>query len=133
MATPVNNLLQEVKSSYLLYDPSVFSSELSREFIYQNPLYIKFFISKLFLQNITDLIHVSGLNMNFLTNYIYFYMDYFINPNSTTYNKDLYKNQYRPMRKGITNMIRLHTTGAIALPTEVRLHILASSKDVIHS
>jgi heme/copper-type cytochrome/quinol oxidase subunit 2 len=27
----------------------------------------------------------------------------------------------------------LHATGAIAMPTEIRLHILASSKDVIHS
>ena len=30
-------------------------------------------------------------------------------------------------------MIRLHATGAIALPCEIRLQILASSKDVIHS
>jgi hypothetical protein len=37
------------------------------------------------------------------------------------------------MRKGITNMIRLHATGAIAMPIEIRLQVLASSKDVIHS
>jgi len=37
------------------------------------------------------------------------------------------------MKKGVTNMIRLHATGAIAMPIEIRLHILASSKDVIHS
>jgi hypothetical protein len=48
-------------------------------------------------------------------------------------NQELYQNQYRPMRKGITNMIRLHATGAIAMPTDVKLQILASSKDVIHS
>jgi heme/copper-type cytochrome/quinol oxidase subunit 2 len=30
-------------------------------------------------------------------------------------------------------MIRLQATSAIAMPTEIRLHILASSKDVIHS
>ena len=46
---------------------------------------------------------------------------------------NLQKNQYRPMRKGITSMVRLHATGAVALPTEIRIHILASSKDVIHS
>jgi hypothetical protein len=46
---------------------------------------------------------------------------------------NLQKNQYRPMRKGITNMVRLHATGAVAIPTEIRIHILASSKDVIHS
>ena len=30
-------------------------------------------------------------------------------------------------------MLRLHATGAIALPVEIRLQILASSRDVIHS
>ena len=44
-----------------------------------------------------------------------------------------FKSQYKPMRKGITNMVRLQATNAIAMPTELRLHILASSKDVIHS
>jgi hypothetical protein len=48
-------------------------------------------------------------------------------------NFDLYKNQYRPMKKGVVNMIRLHATSAIAMPIETRLHILTSSKDVIHS
>jgi hypothetical protein len=49
------------------------------------------------------------------------------------YNSELYKNQYRPMKKGVSNMIKLHATGAIAMPIEIRLHLLASSKDVIHS
>jgi hypothetical protein len=53
--------------------------------------------------------------------------------NPTYINNVLLKNQHRPMRKGISNMIRLHATGAIAMPTELRLHILASSKDIIHS
>ena len=48
-------------------------------------------------------------------------------------NKTLYKSQFRPMKKGVTNMIRLHATSAIAMPIELRLHILASSKDIIHS
>jgi hypothetical protein len=48
-------------------------------------------------------------------------------------NNDLYVNQFRPMRKGISNMVRLHATGAVAMPIEMRLHILASSKDIIHS
>ena len=30
-------------------------------------------------------------------------------------------------------MLRLHATGAVAMPVEVRLQILASSRDVIHS
>lgn len=58
----------------------------------------------------------------------------FVNTNVVvTDNSDLYKDQFRPMRKGISSMIRLHATGAISMPTEVRVHILASSKDIIHS
>jgi heme/copper-type cytochrome/quinol oxidase subunit 2 len=37
------------------------------------------------------------------------------------------------MKKGITNMVRLHTTEAVSIPIEIRVHLLASSKDVIHS
>jgi heme/copper-type cytochrome/quinol oxidase subunit 2 len=48
-------------------------------------------------------------------------------------NSELLRSQYRPMKKGVTNMIRLQATGAIAMPIELRMHILASSKDIIHS
>jgi hypothetical protein len=45
----------------------------------------------------------------------------------------IWKDQYRPMRQGINSLLRLQATGAIAVPSEIRLQILASSKDVIHS
>jgi len=45
----------------------------------------------------------------------------------------LLKNQFKPLKKGITNMMRLQGTGAVAMPIEIRLQVLASSKDVIHS
>jgi len=77
----------------------------------------------------------SGLpvNLNFISNYILSYFTGNSNVNNLTNNNDLLKNQYRPMRKGVSNMIKLHATGAVAMPIETRLHILASSKDVIHS
>ena len=53
--------------------------------------------------------------------------------NNVTEDYELLKNQYRPMKKGVANMVKLHATGAVAMPIETRLHILASSKDVIHS
>ena len=53
--------------------------------------------------------------------------------NNIGHNTELFKNQFRPMRKGISYMIRFYVTGAIAMPIEIRLHILASSKDIIHS
>ena len=43
------------------------------------------------------------------------------------------KSQYQPLRKGITNMIRIQSDKAIAMPIETRLQILAVSKDIIHS
>jgi hypothetical protein len=76
----------------------------------------------------------SSLNLSSLSNYLFFHLfDVNTNSNSLAKNADLYKSQFRPMKKGVTNMIRLHATGAIAMPIEIRLHIIASSKDVIHS
>ena len=45
----------------------------------------------------------------------------------------IHKDSHRPIKKGISNMIRVHRTGVIALLVELRLQILASSRDVIHS
>ena len=73
------------------------------------------------------------INFNSISNYFV----HMIGPKTNNLvigkNQDLYKSQYRPMRKGIMNMIRLQATNAVAMPIEIRLHILASSKDVIHS
>jgi heme/copper-type cytochrome/quinol oxidase subunit 2 len=52
------------------------------------------------------------------------------NPKGSDY---LLKSQYKPLRKGISNMLRLHATGTVAMPIEMRLQILASSRDIIHS
>lgn len=43
------------------------------------------------------------------------------------------RSQYQPLRKGITNMIRIQADKAVAMPTDTRLQILAVSKDIIHS
>jgi hypothetical protein len=43
------------------------------------------------------------------------------------------RSQYRIIKRGASNMVRLHATGAMALPVCSRLHIFASSRDVIHS
>jgi hypothetical protein len=91
----------------------------------------------LFIKDFLNLINKITVNSNINFNLINNYFLYILGP-STNYqnlgkNIDLYKSQYRPMKKGIINMIRLQATSAIAMPTEIRLHILASSKDVIHS
>jgi hypothetical protein len=133
-ASPNNPLLEEVKACYPLTDPVVFSSELSRDLFYSNTNFLKFILLKDILNITNASIHNSSLNLNSITNYLFFYL--FNTDNSTSdlgLNKTLYKSQFRPMKKGVTNMIRLHATSAIAMPIELRLHILASSKDIIHS
>jgi hypothetical protein len=120
-STPKNPLYIEIKNSAPMVDPSTFSSEISREYLYSATNFFQLNTLQEVLSNTnlptTPLFYLFGMNK----------------PSTIGSNSDLFKNQYRPMRKGITNMVRLHATGAIALPTEIRLHILASSKDVIHS
>jgi hypothetical protein len=133
-ASPNNPLLSEIKAAYPLIDPASFSSEISRDLFYSNTNFVKFLIFKDILNLTNEKLHNSSLNLNFVSNYLFFYL-FNINNNSMDLgqNKTLFKSQFRPMKKGVTNMIRLHATSAIAMPIEIRLHILASSKDIIHS
>ena len=126
--TSSNPLINEVKSSFTFVDPINNNNEYSRE-VYFNSL--KFFnhnVLKIFLVDYYQL-----LGLNFVNDYLvcHFFMNSPVNTSS--HNLELYKNQYRPMKKGITNMVRLHASGAVAMPIEIRLQVLASSKDVIHS
>jgi len=84
-------------------------------------------------KNIVNVSSALGVNLNFLNAYLFKYLLGADSSDSLGNNQSLLKNQYRPMKKGVTNMIRLQATGAIAMPVEIRLHILASSRDVIHS
>jgi len=136
LSSPSNPLFEEVKASYALIDPSSFSPEVSREFIYQNNSFTKLNLLRDFLgkvSQVTPITTPTSLNLSALTNQLLYHFFTLDDINHSNYNTGLFKNQYRPMRKGVTNMIRLHVTGAIAMPIETRLHILASSKDVIHS
>jgi heme/copper-type cytochrome/quinol oxidase subunit 2 len=128
-----NILLNEVKSSFNFIDPSSYSSEVTRELLYQNVNFLRYTFIKDFLKISNEVFYNVPINFNLLNNYFVYLFGYVENYNTIKGNSDLYKSQYRPMRKGITNMIRLQATNAIAMPTEIRLHILASSKDVIHS
>lgn len=127
-SSPTNPLINEIKSSFLFIDPIIHNNEYSRDLYYNSLNFFNFTVIKSFLTTYSDF-----LNLSLITDYLFFY---FFNKNCINElktNSELYKNQYKPMRKGISNMIRLHATGAIAMPIEIRLQILASSKDVIHS
>jgi hypothetical protein len=129
-ASPANPLIDELSKGYGYIDPSTFSSELSREVMYSDLNFLK-------LNLLIDVYkRLNSLNSNFLglnTSFLNSYLLGNNNSDSLGNNQQLFKNQYRPMKKGVTNMIRLQATGAIAMPIEIRLHILASSRDVIHS
>jgi hypothetical protein len=127
-ANPTNPLINEVKNTFNFNDPLIVSSEYSREVFITSLDLFKLILS-------TDSPFISKIiNQNaFFTNLWWFYS--LSLKNSTVGEKfnGLWKNPNRPLRKGISNMLRLHSTGAIALPIELRLQILASSRDVIHS
>ena len=131
-ATPSNPLLVELKSSFLFNDPATFGSEISRDFMYGSNHFIK---SLYFQSSMRSLLGVAGevpANLNSLLRFSFFY---FLGSDLTSNgkNSELYKSQFRPLRKGISSMLRLHATGAVAMPIEIRLQVLASSRDVIHS
>jgi hypothetical protein len=132
-ASPTNPLISEVTKGYSYIDPANFSSELSREVMYTDLNFIKLNLLLDIYKNAAHLVENAGLNISFANTFLFKYL--LGNDNSTLIgnNRELLKNQYRPMKKGVTNMIKLQATGAIAMPIEIRLHILASSKDVIHS
>nr|YP_010049565.1 cytochrome c oxidase subunit 2 [Strombidium cf. sulcatum]QPL15970.1 cytochrome c oxidase subunit 2 [Strombidium cf. sulcatum] len=133
VTSPTNPLLQNIKNTYVFNNPTTFSHEFSREFFYSKQSFLKFLLLKDVLNYNISLLNSLPVNMDKLVSYLYFYNNSefastkFENPTLNL------KNQFKPMRKGITNMIKLHTTGAVAMPIEIRLHFVASSKDVVHS
>lgn len=133
LATPSNSLYQEVKKSYSWADPSSFMSEVSRDYFYENTNLFRFQVLVNLARKIDSVGFKDVLNLSKVYNYAFFYLLNTDSVDSSLHNKELYKNQFRPLRKGVSNMIRLHATGAVAMPIEIRLHILASSRDIIHS
>jgi len=134
VSSPDNRLLKEIKNSFLLIDPVNFSSEISREFLYANTTFLKFDLLKNFLIVTNNGIANSSVNLSSINNYLFFYLFGGLNNSNTLgNNSSLFKNQFRPVKRGVANMVRLQATGAVAMPIEIRLHIVASSRDVIHS
>ena len=131
-ATPTNPILTELKSSFLFSDPSNFSSEYSRDLLYTSTPYFKFILLKSLSQQASDLVSALPLNASLITDYTFFYF-FGSSTQEMNQNSELYKSQFRPLKKGISSMLRLHATGAVAMPIEIRLQVLASSRDVIHS
>ena len=132
-ANPQHPLVRELKASFLFIDPTTYNSEYSREVYYNSLDYFKFMILKEWLLQLDQRLNALPINTNLVNNYLFYYFFTPYKSSSVGANVDLYKSQFRPLKKGITSMLRLQGTGAVAMPIEIRLQILASSKDVIHS
>jgi hypothetical protein len=125
--------MTEIKSSFLLIDPITYNSEYSRELYYSTLEYFKFMVFKDFMLNINSTISNLPLNLNLVNEYLFFHFIDQPSTNSLGNRDEMRKSQYKPLKKGISSMMRLQGSGAVAMPIEIRLQILASSKDVIHS
>lgn len=133
IASPTNPLLVELKNLSNTTDPVSLSSESSRDLFY---LHSSIFSTSLIYDIFSKLNYNSSglpLNLNLISNYVLVYFTGNSDSSNLSNDTELLKNQYRPMKKGVSNMIKLHATGAVAMPIETRLHLLSSSKDVIHS
>ena len=131
-ANPQNPLLNSVKSSFAVTNPLTFNLEYDRGYIYSSAWYFKFLELKSLIKFLDKTSQVVPFNTSLVNEYV---LLYFLNLNKEGVSKfnELYRNQFRPLRKGVNSMLRLHATGAVAMPVEIRLQILASSRDVIHS
>lgn len=132
-SSPKNPLVSELKNAFLFIDPLNFTTEYSRDFYYSSLSFFKFIVFKEWLTWLNTTVSNLPINSNVLNNYMFFYFLGTEGDRTLGNNQELYKNQFRPLKKGINNMIRLQSTGAVAMPTEIRLRVLASSRDVIHS
>jgi heme/copper-type cytochrome/quinol oxidase subunit 2 len=132
-STPKHPLIKEIKSSFLLVDPITYNSEYSREFYYNSLSYFKFLIYKDFILNLNSSVDQLPINLKLVNQYLFFHFLPQTSTNSLGNREEILKSQFKPLKRGITNMMRLQGSGAVAMPIEIRLQILASSKDVIHS
>ena len=132
-ATPKHPLIAEIKSSFLLIDPITYNSEYSREVYYNSLSYFKFMMFKEWTLELNKKVRNLPINLKLVNEYLFFH--FLDQPNTIGMGdrESMRKSQFKPLKKGITNMMRLQGTGAVAMPIEIRLQVLASSKDVIHS
>ena len=133
LAPPANTLYQEIKKSYPLADPSTFTTEISRDFFYENTNLFRFNILKNLLVSASAVSPQSSADLAGVINYSFYHHPSTIPCAKVGSSDDLLTNQFRPLRKVVSNKLRLHATAVVPIPVGVRLHILASSKDITHS
>jgi hypothetical protein len=113
ITNPTNELLMDLKSDIILNNEVFVENEFN---------------------NIRSIDLFKVLNNKYYSN---FFKSFFkkINKNlDISENSNLYeKSQYKHMRKGISNMVKIQADNAVALPTNTRIQLITVSKDIIHS
>lgn len=122
-----------MKASFLLIDPITYNSEYSRELYFSTLDYYNFMVFKGTILKLNQAISHLPINLNLINEYLFFH--FIDQPKSNTMGNrnEMRRSQFKPLKKGISSMMRLQGSGAVAMPIDIRLQILASSKDVIHS
>jgi hypothetical protein len=94
--SPNNSILKDVRSNYLFIDPTTYSSEVTRELLYQSSDFLRYSFLVDFMKLINNLNYNFPINFNSINNYFIYLTG--LNYNTTLgNNKDLFKSQYRPM------------------------------------
>jgi hypothetical protein len=135
-ASPHHPLFKDIRAGLFFSDAQLSSIEATHAAFNSNKLSFEFFAVQTFYEYLATLCPYTNL-----TNYL---MSLIMSSQQTParnsgldgvlYRTDIArKSQYRTIKRGVSNMVRLHATGAMALPVVTRLHIFASSRDVIHS
>lgn len=135
--TQLNDIL--VKRNYLLlylnYQLNNFYIPLSYQLTMKNPLL------QLFKYTINQLnLHTMSIKNSYHNLSIESILKVYLNNHkplelimNNQYENAILNNPYQSLKKGITNMIRIHADKAVAMPIDTRLQLLAVSKDIIHS
>ena len=67
--SPRNSLLKEIQASYLFIDPTTYSSEITREFLYKNSSFLHYLFIKDFLKVTNNVFLHLNINFDSLSNY----------------------------------------------------------------
>lgn len=127
IASPINPIFKDFQSFYKNNSFSSFDINYKRDFFYNltsnfNTFFFLFETLDTYVKNFKSFIFLKKFYFNLTDQY-----------NNLLTNSLMNKYTNKPLKRGVMNMIRVHASGAIAMPIEMRLQILASSRDVIHS
>lgn len=136
IASPKHTLFSDLRAALNNTDNLSQNKDLDRVLQRNNQLVFDYYTTKLYYNYMGSLLPFPNLTS--------FLISLMLKQNpeplpASPYEKTIYRNNvsrrsnYKPLRRGASNMVRLHATGAMAMPVHTKIHMFASSRDVIHS